>query len=66
MKTETLTVPEYARLLDMTPQHVSSQLRAARELPGVVSWRKIEGRTGAWLIDVSVSWVEENKSKNNP
>lgn len=66
MKTKTLTVSEYARLLDKTPQHVSSQLRAEKELPGVISFRKIEGRTGSWLIDVLASWVEENKSKNNP
>jgi hypothetical protein len=62
MRTQTLTASEYARLYGCSPQYVTRKLNQNIGLTGMVSWRKIEGRTGSWIIQVLKTWVE---SKNN-
>lgn len=61
MNTKTLTASEYAKYYGCSTEYVTRKLRQDIGLTGMVSWRKIEGRTGSWLIEVLTSWVE-NKS----
>lgn len=58
MKTQTITATEYAKLYKCSPQYVTGHLRKDIGMAGMVSWRKIEGRTGSWMIQVLNSWVE--------
>ena len=61
MKTKTITASEYARLYECSPQFVSRQLRKDTGMIGMVSWRKIEGKTGSWMIEVLISWAENKQ-----
>jgi hypothetical protein len=63
MNTVTMTVSEYAELYGCTPQFVSRNLKKNTGMLGMVSWRKVEGRTGSWIIIVLKSWVDNKQNE---
>lgn len=58
MKTITVTVSEYANKYGCSREFVSRQLRKGTGMTGMVSWRKIDGRTGSWMIEVLKGWYD--------
>ena len=61
MYVKTITVSEYAKFYGCSNEFVTRQLRKGVMMSGMVSFRKLEGRTGSWLIEVLVSWIDGNE-----
>tara|TARA_R110000772_G_scaffold145504_1_gene255473 strand:- start:21541 stop:21720 length:180 start_codon:yes stop_codon:yes gene_type:complete len=59
MKTKTITVTEYADRYGCSKEFVTRMLRKDTGMIGMVSWRKAEGKTGSWMIEVLISWYEK-------
>ena len=62
MNTITITVSEYAHLYGCTPQFVSRNLRNEIGMVGMISYRKIDGKTSGWLIEVLKTWYDSKKN----
>ena len=59
MKTKTITVSEYASRYGCSREYVTRNLRADKGMVGMLRWRKLDGRTGSWLIEVLISWYQK-------
>jgi hypothetical protein len=57
----TLTTSEYANLYGCSTQFVTEKLRNNTMLTGMINFRKVNGKTGSYLIDVLKSWVDSKK-----
>jgi hypothetical protein len=53
MKTKIVTVSEFAKHYGCSSSYVARKLRYKEPLEGIISYRKIEGRTTSWLIEVN-------------
>lgn len=57
MKTQTITVTEYAQKYGCTPRYVRQNLSEGIAMIGMVSFKKM-GKT--WIIEVLNSWVSDD------
>lgn len=60
----TITVSEYATRYGCSSQYVASQLRSGKLMTGMLSVRKIEGKTSSWLIEVNLEWYKLEPCKH--
>jgi hypothetical protein len=62
--TITITASEYASLYGCSTSFVTRNLRKGIGMTAMLSWRKSEGKTGPWMVEVLISWWNLKKTEN--